>query len=209
MALLGVTCRNVGLAQEAVRELADVVGVGSREHQVLALLRQHLEDALDVADEAHVEHAVRFVEDEDLHFGERHGALFAQVEQAAGRRDEDVAAMAGLVDLRLLGNAAEDDLRAQVAVLAVVGDALRNLRGELTRGRQHQRARIAAAAGAELLQQRQRETGRLAGAGLRAREHVAAGEYCRDGLKLDGGGNRIALVGHGTEQLGLEPESFK
>ena len=129
-------------------ELADVVRVGSREHQVLALLRQHLEDALDVADEAHVEHAVRFVEDEDLHFGERHGALFAEVEQAARRRDQDVAAVARLVDLRFLGDAAEDDQRAQVAVLAVVDDALRNLRGELARRREHQRARIASAAGA-------------------------------------------------------------
>ena len=147
MALLGVTCRKVGLRRKPLGELADVVGVGSREHEVLALLRQHLEDALDVADEAHVEHAVGFVEDEDLHFGERHGALFAQVEQPAGRRDQDVAAVAGLVDLRFLGDAAEHDERAQIAVFAVVLDALRDLRGELTRGCQHQRARIASASG--------------------------------------------------------------
>jgi hypothetical protein len=136
------------LAQEATGELADVVRVGSREHEVLALLRQHLEHALDVADEAHVEHAIRFIEDEDLDFGERDGALFAQVEQAARRRDEDVAAVPGLVDLRLLGDAAEDDQSTQIAVTAVVDDALRNLRGELARGREYQRARIATAAGA-------------------------------------------------------------
>ena len=117
--------------------------------------------------------------------------------------------MAGLVDLRLFGNTAEDDLRAQIAVLAVVGDALRDLRGELPRGREDERARIASTAGAELLQQRQREAGRLAGAGLRTREHVRSGEHCRDGLKLNGCGNRIALIGHGTEQLGLEPESIE
>ena len=56
---------------------------------------------------------------------------------------------------------------------------------------------------------RQREAGGLAGAGLRAGEHVAAREHGRNGLELDGSGNRIALVGHGTEQLGLEPERFK
>ena len=84
-------------------------------------------------DEAHVEHAVGFVEHEDLHLGERHGALFAQIEQPARRRDEDVAAVARLVDLRLLGDAAEDRLRAQVDVLAVVLDALLDLRGELAR----------------------------------------------------------------------------
>ena len=101
------------------------------------------------------------------------------------------------------------DQRAQVAVLAVVDDALRNLCGELARRREHQRARIASAAGAQLLQQRQRESGGLAGAGLRASEYVAAGENGGNGLGLDGGGNGVALVGHGTEQLGLEPESFK
>jgi len=92
------------------------------------------------------------------------------------------AACAGLVDLRLLGDAAEDHLRAQVDVLAVVGDALRDLRGELARRRQHQRARVTPVAGAQLLQQRQRETGGLAGAGLRAGEHVAAREHGRNGL---------------------------
>jgi hypothetical protein len=146
------------------------------------LLRQHLEDPLDVADEAHVEHAIGFVENENLHFGERNCALFAQVQQPAGCRHQDVAACAGLVDLRLLGDAAEDHLRAQVDVLAVVGDALRDLRSELARRRQHQRARVAPVAGAQLLQQRQREAGGLAGTGLRAGEHVAAREHGRNGL---------------------------
>jgi hypothetical protein len=61
----------------------------------------------------------------------------------------------------------------------------------------------------QLLQQRQGESGGLAGAGLRASEYVAAGENGGNGLGLDGGGNGVALVGHSTEQLGLEPESFK
>ena len=38
---------------------------------------------------------------------------------------------------------------------------------------------------------------------------AAARENGRNGLELNGSGNRIALVGHGTEQLGLEPEGFK
>ena len=38
----------------------------AEEEQRLTLLRQHLHDAPHVVDEAHVEHAVGFVEDEDL-----------------------------------------------------------------------------------------------------------------------------------------------
>ena len=65
------------------------------------------------------------------------------------------------------------------------------------------------AAGAEALQDGQHEAGRLAGAGLGAREHVAAGEHGRNGRQLDGGGIGVALFGHGSSQLGLEPEIGK
>jgi hypothetical protein len=60
--------------------------------------------------------------------------------------------------------------------------------------------------GAEDLQQRQREAGGLARAGLRGAEQVFAGEDNRDGLRLDRGGLCIALLRDGAEQLGLEPE---
>ena len=72
-----------GVAQEAVGQLPDVVGIGCREHQVLALLGQHLQYALDVADEAHVEHAVRFVEDEGLHLAPARRRV-ARTDRAAG-----------------------------------------------------------------------------------------------------------------------------
>jgi hypothetical protein len=60
--------------------------------------------------------------------------------------------------------------------------------------------------GAQALQDRQREAGGLAGAGLRGGEQVAAGENDGDGLRLDGGGGGVALLGDSAEQLGLEPE---
>ena len=55
-------------------------------------------------------------------------------------------------------------------------------------------------AGGEPLQQRQRESRGLAGAGLRRAEQVAAGEHDRNGLRLDGSGFGIALVGDGALQ---------
>jgi len=59
---------------------------------------------------------------------------------------------------------------------------------------------------AQYLKQRQRESGGLAGAGLRGAEQVFAGKYDGDGLRLDGGGRGIALVRDSAEQLGLEAE---
>jgi hypothetical protein len=63
--------------------------------------------------------------------------------------------------------------------------------------------------GAEALQDGQGEAGGLAGAGLRGGEQVAAGEDDGDGLRLDGGGRGVALLGDGAEQLGLEPEGIE
>ena len=194
------------VAQHARRELTDVVRVGGREHQVLALRRQHLEDALDRMDEAHVEHAVGLVEHEMLDVREIRRALLHEVDEAARRRDQQVAALAQPVHLRTLADAAEDDERAQVGVTAVGAGAVGDLRRELARRAQHQHARRAALRGAEQLQQRQHEARRLAGAGLRAGEDIAAREHRRDGLGLDGGRRVVALVGDGAQQPGLEPE---
>ena len=54
----------------------------------------------------------------------------------------------------------------------------------------------------EQLQYRQRESGGLAGAGLRCAEEVAACEYYGNGLRLDGGGYGVTLLGDCAEQLG-------
>jgi hypothetical protein len=45
------------------------------------------------------------------------------------------------------------------------------------------------------LQQRQRESGGLAGAGLRGADQVAAGKDYGNGLRLDRGGLGVALLG--------------
>jgi hypothetical protein len=52
----------------------------------------------------------------------------------------------------------------------------------------------------QALQNRQHETGRLAGAGLCAREQVAAGEHCGNGLELDGRRLGVAGVGDRAQQ---------
>jgi hypothetical protein len=54
------------VVQQAVGELADFFREGRREKQVLAFRRQQRENAADVADETHVQHAVGFVEHQDL-----------------------------------------------------------------------------------------------------------------------------------------------
>ena len=193
--------------QQAVGERLDLVAEGGGEEQALLLLRQHREHLLDVVDEAHVEHAVGFVEDEDLDVREVERALAVVVEQAPRRGDEDVDAAAQLVDLRLHADAAEHHHAGELGVLAVGAHAFLDLRGELARRRQDQGADRQLAArvahrrlGHQAMQQRQDEAGGLAGAGLGAAHDVAAGEDGGNGLGLDRGGGVVAGFVNGTQQ---------
>jgi hypothetical protein len=60
--------------------------------------------------------------------------------------------------------------------------------------------------GRQPLKQRQGEAGGLAGAGLGGAQKIFAGEDDGDGLRLDGGGNGVALLGDSAEQLGAKAE---
>ncbi len=91
------------IAQHPLGELGDLARHGGREEQGLPAWRQLADDRADVVDEAHVEHAVGFVEHENLDAVEPHGAVLHQVEQPAGRRHQDVDAADQIADLRLIG----------------------------------------------------------------------------------------------------------
>ncbi len=91
-------------------------------------------------DEAHVEHAVGFVEDQNLHVGEVDGLLVGQVQQAARAGDEHVEALGNRLHLRVHADAAEDDRAFQRQVAGVKLEAVVNLGGEFARRCQHQYA---------------------------------------------------------------------
>ncbi|OGJ57291.1 hypothetical protein A2635_00045 [Candidatus Peribacteria bacterium RIFCSPHIGHO2_01_FULL_51_9] len=52
------------------------------------------QDALDLGLESHVEHAIRFIEDEDTHFPQSDGALLKMVIEASGSGDEHTRILA-------------------------------------------------------------------------------------------------------------------
>ncbi len=185
------------VVQELVGEVDDVFREGCREQQVLALGRQLGENLLHIVDEAHVEHAVGFVEDEDFHVGQVDLVLPGQVEQAAGAGDEYVDALGQGLDLRVHANPAEDAGAVQRQVAGVDLEAVVHLGGQLTGRGQYQHARLARAVavfavgmtgGEQALQYRQGETTGLAGAGLCRNHQVAT---------LQHGGNRPLLHGSG------------
>jgi predicted transcriptional regulator len=83
--------------QEGFGDAADFGRHRRREEQRLPRERDHLADALDVGNEAHVEHAVGFVDDQQFDAGQQQAAALGMVEQPAGRCDQHVDAAVNLV----------------------------------------------------------------------------------------------------------------
>ena len=195
--------------QELLGQLGDLGRHRRREEQRLARQRRHhLADALDVGDEAHVEHAVGLVDDEDLDAVEQQLAALAVVEQAAGRRDQHVGAALQLLVLLVERHAADEQRDVELVVLAVLDEVFLDLRGEFARRLEDQRARHAGA-GAALFEpgdHRQHEGGGLAGAGLGDAEHVLALQGVRDGARLDRRRHGVAGVGNGGKDLGRQAQ---
>ena len=88
----GVTDTSAGLVRYWSASSLIALRHGRREEQGLALGRDQRDDPLQRVDEAEVEHLVGLVEDEDLELAQGERALVDEVEQAAGRGDEDVEA---------------------------------------------------------------------------------------------------------------------
>ena len=144
------------------------------------------------------------------------------VEKAAGRGDNDLRAVAQGADLWLKADTAVDRRRANGPFGAVSADAFLDLQRELASRREHEAAdrqtrrpspTLAAwqiahrgPAGVEKLENREHEGGRLARTGLGAGQQVAAGEHDRDRLRLNRRRLGVVLSGHGTQEIGRQPE---
>ena len=113
---------------------------GGREQQRLPLRRELGDDLTDVADEAHVEHAVGFVEHEHLDFAETNRVALDQIEQAARRGDQHVDAVRQRADLRSHVDAADGERGLDAQVPAVGAEAVEDLAGEFAGRAQHQHA---------------------------------------------------------------------
>ena len=130
------------------------------------------------------------------------------VQQAARRGDNDFDTTAQLGDLRVHVHATVHGGGTQGQVFGVRLGIHANLVSQLARGRQDQRThrvhgRRDAGVGKlfQTLQDRQQESGSLAGTGLGGSQQIAAGQDQRDGLGLDGGSFRVPHFVDGTQDF--------
>ena len=97
-------------------------------------------DALDVVDEAHVEHAIGFVKHEHLKLRQVDATALEMVDQPTGRRDEQVDTTGELAILHRVRRAAVDADDPYTQILPVLHRLRGDLLREFTRGREHQNA---------------------------------------------------------------------
>ena len=189
------------------RELDDRRRHGGAEEKRLPLGRNVSQHAPDVGQKSHVEHPVRLIQHEVLDPGQLGVRRAKVIEQPAGRGDEDVHPGPERVLLRPHSHATEDRGRGDGRVGRQLVQIFQDLRRELARRCEHQRARRPTRLVDQPVENRQQEGGSLAAPRHRAREHVPALERGRDGLRLNGRRTDEAKLLDAFEETGMELET--
>src|SRR5690606_32745829 len=107
--------------------------------QALTICRQQTHDTVEVGQKAHVEHAVRLVQNKNTDLAQVYILLLDMIEQPAGRCDKNLATTAKGIALGPDIHTTEHHSRTQRRGLAVSDDAVRNLISQLARRRQDER----------------------------------------------------------------------
>ena len=179
---------NADLARGAgmmLDEPADRRREGGGEEHRLALGRGRGQELLEILAEAHVEHPIGLVEDEDLDSGEIEAAATEEIDEPPWRADDDLRPPSQIGELSIVGGPTVD--RHGADPLLEGGEFLRlrcDLSRQLARGDEDQHLRLLRGR-IDPLDRRDAERRRLPGAGLRLTDNVRAAEERGDGAGLD------------------------
>ena len=182
---------------------------GGGEEKGLPLFWAETDNGLHIVNEAHVEHAVDFVEHEHLQVIQAQGAFLQKIHQAADRGDDDIAAFVERIALGPVTDAAVNQRGLQIGELAEFAEGLVDLSGEFAGRFQHEDARRGEFMGPEPVQDGQSKSCGFTGAGLRGGNKISPTQDHGDGLLLNGRGFAIAFGGDGTNDTGIETELVK
>ncbi|VVB66809.1 Uncharacterised protein [Candidatus Norongarragalina meridionalis] len=180
------------------------------EEKRLPVFRQRRYDALHVADETHVQHAVRLVEHEHFHAVQAREPLLHQVEEPSRSCDEHVRSPRKKAHLRILPDSAEYDCMAQARMPAVRAEAVAYLRGELASRREYEAASSplggAPVRSGKKLDYRHRERGGFSRPRLRNAYQILSREHERNRLRLNGSGRHVPFLLKRAENRLGKPE---
>ena len=127
----GFTATFTGRFSRESTRSGDLRRHGGGEKQRLLPFGQPAQDLADIVDEAHVQHPVRLIQDQDLQMRELHKLLLIQIHQPPGRGHQNVGPPFQGCRLGGLAHAAEDHGAAQGQMAGVALDVLLNLESQL------------------------------------------------------------------------------
>jgi len=185
-----------GVFQDVPGQVPDFIGHGCREQQGLPLGGDSAQDPSDIGHEAHVEHAVRLVQDQHLHVGEVDDPLLHEVQKPPRAGHDDLGALLELLDLGVLLHTAIHGDALHIGLAAQLAHGLVDLLGQFARGGDDEGTDALARPRHQPLQDRQAEGGRFPRAGLGHSHDIAALQDQGDALGLD---RRGLLVPEGLD----------
>jgi len=184
-------------------EISDLAVQRRREEHRLASSREPRHDRVDLRTEAHVQHPVGLVEDEDLDLGKRQQPALGQILQPPGSCDQDLGIL-GLPRLAAHRHAAVDRLDPQARSGSRGTQLVRDLRRQFAGRNQHEGG--GSAAGTCALDNREPERDRLARPGRRLGKHVAPGKRLGEHEPLDRERRLDAALGQRIHDLRAHAE---
>ncbi len=188
------------------RELDDRRRQRGREEQRLPLRRQMFQHSANVRQESHVEHAIRFVEHEDLQPIESRVSILKVIEQTSRRRHQHVHSGTERVFLRTHADPAVDRGAGDRRVHGQIAKMLVDLRGQLARGREDERARGAALLADQSMEDRQHERCGLSTARHRRCQNILPCQRRRDGIGLNRRGSCETQFFDPAHEIGVKSE---
>ena len=158
---------------------------GGGETHGLAFLREDGGDSANGREKAHVQHAVRFIEDESMEIGEMDELAIEIIFEAAGSSDDEPGAVANGHELRAFGQSTDNQSRGRklVAQSVILSD---NLHCQFARGNEDQGSDSGSVLPEELFDQGHEKRQGLAGSGLRGGKDILSGESLRNSRSLNG-----------------------
>src|SRR5215469_14843445 len=164
-------------------------------------------------DKAHVEHAVRLVENETFYFAQSERIIFNEIKQSAGRGHKDIHAVEQRANLPTHRYAADRQRGSDSHVAAVGAEAVEDLARQLARWAEHQHPAALAHrrpwACGEAVQNRQCEGGGFASPSLGNSNHVAAQHDDRNRLRLDRCRNEVLFLSECAHDRVVKGEVMK
>lgn len=179
----------------------------------MAFTRRCGDNLFDGLGKPHIEHLIGLIQHQSFEGRQIAKPLLDQIQQTAGRSNDDIDTFLQRIDLMKLANAPEDRGNAEVQMATKYLEPIGNLADEFTRRSQNEHAgsilRCGAWVSRQTMEQRQREGRRLARSRLSHSQQIAALQKQRDGLCLDGGGRLVTSLGKSLENSRREGEFVK